>query len=315
MIKTRLTELLNIEYPVIQGGMVWVTDWKLISAVSNAGGMGVLGMGSMEIDEIRSHIRNIKKNTDKPWAVNFPMTRPNMEAVFEMCLEEGVKIFITSAGNPMKAYPLLKRDDTTLLHVVPSVKGAKKVQDSGYDALVCEGYEAGGHNGFDETTTMALVPQVVDAVDIPVVAAGGIADGRGIAAALALGADGVQMGTRFIATEECPAHINFKNMLVDTGDTATHITGRHLNMLRSLKNKHTLAIAELEKKGATKEEFMELIQSENNRCVVGMVNGDLDEGVLEAGQCAGSVREVVSCAALLKQLKSEYEGAASSLLP
>ena len=314
MIKTRLTELLNIEYPVIQGGMVWVTDWKLIAGVSNAGGMGVLGMGSMDLEQNRTHIRKIKENTDKPWAVNFPMTRPNMEAVFDMCLEEGVKIFVTSAGNPMKAYPLLKRDDTILMHVVPSVKGAKKVQDAGYDALVCEGYEAGGHNGFDETTTMALVPQVVDAVDIPVVAAGGIADGRGIAAAMALGADGVQMGTRFIATEECPAHINFKNFLVETGDNATHITGRYLNMLRSMKNKHTLQIAELEKKGASPEEFMQLIQSENNRCEVGMVDGDLDEGVLEAGQCAGSVREVVSCAELLKRLKSEYESAAARLM-
>ena len=314
MIKTRLTELLNIEYPVIQGGMVWVTDWKLISSVSNAGGMGVLGMGSMDMDQVRTHIRKIQENTDKPWAVNFPMTRPNMEAVFETCLEEGVKIFVTSAGNPMKAYPLIQRDDTTLLHVVPSVKGARKVQDAGYDALVCEGYEAGGHNGLDETTTMALVPQVVDAVDIPVAAAGGIANGRGIAAALALGADGVQMGTRFIATEECPAHLSFKNLLVETGDTATHITGRYLNMLRSLKNPHTLQIADLERDGASPEEFTQLIQSENNRCEVGMVEGNLDEGVLEAGQCAGSVRDVVSCSQLMKQLKAEYEAATARLV-
>jgi len=311
MIKTRLTELLKIEYPVIQGGMVWITDWNLISAVSNAGGLGVLGMGSMDMDQIRSHIGKIKENTDKPWAVNFPMTRPNMEAVFNMCLEEGVKVFVTSAGNPMKSAPLLKRDDTTVIHVVPSVKGAKKVQEAGYDAVVCEGYEAGGHNGMDETTTMALVPQVVDAVDIPVVAAGGIADGRGIAAAFALGAEGVQMGTRFIATEECPAHINFKEKLVETADTATHITGRDINMLRSLKNEHTLKILGLEKKGATQEEFMELINAEQNRCVVGMVNGDLDDGVLEAGQCSGLVDGIVSVAELFDKLKGEYEKAAA----
>ncbi len=311
MIKTRLTELLDIEYPVIQGGMVWVTDWKLISAVSNAGGLGVLGMGSMNMDQIRFHIQKIQENTDKPWGVNFPMTRPNMEDVFKLCLDEGVKIFVTSAGNPMKSAPLLKRDDTRLLHVVPSVKGAKKVQEAGYDAVVCEGYEAGGHNGLDETTTFVLTPQVVDAVDIPVVAAGGIADGRGIAAALALGADGVQMGTRFIATEECPAHINFKKKLVETSDTDTHITGRYINMLRSLKNEHTLKIAELEKKGASQEEFMKLIQSENNRCEVGMVNGDIDEGVLEAGQSSGIVKNIVSCAELFARLKQEYESTAA----
>lgn len=313
MRKTRLTELLGIEYPIIQGGMVWVSDWRLAAAVSNAGGLGLIGTGSMGWDQIRENLGKIKENTDKPWGVNIPMMRPDFEDICKIALEEGVRIFSTSAGNPMKAAPLLKRDDTLIIHVVPSIKGAKKAQDAGFDAIVCEGYEAGGHNGMDETTTITLAPQVADAVDIPVAAAGGIADGRGIAAALALGADGVQMGTRFVATVECNAHDNFKQKLVEAGDTASLITGRKMNMLRSLKNDFTLRMFEAERGGATGEELLAIIGDENNRAELGMVDGDVAEGVLEAGQSSGLVNDIPTVAELFEKLKREYADAVAAL--
>lgn len=313
MRKTRLTELLGIEYPIIQGGMVWVSDWRLAAAVSNAGGLGLIGTGSMGWDQIRENLGKIKENTDKPWGVNIPMMRPDFEDICKIALEEGVRIFSTSAGNPMKAAPLLKRDDTLIIHVVPSIKGAKKAQDAGFDAIVCEGYEAGGHNGMDETTTITLAPQVADAVDIPVAAAGGIADGRGIAAALALGADGVQMGTRFVATVECNAHDNFKQKLVEAGDTASLITGRKMNMLRSLKNDFTLRMFEAERGGATGEELLAIIGDENNRAELGMVDGDVAEGVLEAGQSSGLVHDIPTVAELFEKLKREYADAVAAL--
>lgn len=313
MRKTRLTELLGIEYPIIQGGMVWVSDWRLAAAVSNAGGLGLIGTGSMGWDQIRENLGKIKENTDKPWGVNIPMMRPDFEDICKIALEEGARIFSTSAGNPMKAAPLLKRDDTLIIHVVPSIKGAKKAQDAGFDAIVCEGYEAGGHNGMDETTTITLAPQVADAVDIPVAAAGGIADGRGIAAALALGADGVQMGTRFIATVECNAHDNFKQKLVEAGDTASLITGRKMNMLRSLKNDFTLRMFEAERGGATGEELLAIIGDENNRAELGMVDGDVAEGVLEAGQSSGLVNDIPTVAELFEKLKREYADAVAAL--
>lgn len=313
MRKTRLTELLGIEYPIIQGGMVWVSDWRLAAAVSNAGGLGLIGTGSMGWDQIRENLGKIKENTDKPWGVNIPMMRPDFEDICKIALEEGVRIFSTSAGNPMKAAPLLKRDDTLIIHVVPSIKGAKKAQDAGFDAIVCEGYEAGGHNGMDETTTITLAPQVADAVHIPVAAAGGIADGRGIAAALALGADGVQMGTRFVATVECNAHDNFKQKLVEAGDTASLITGRKMNMLRSLKNDFTLRMFEAERGGATGEELLAIIGDENNRAELGMVDGDVAEGVLEAGQSSGLVNDIPTVAELFEKLKREYADAVAAL--
>lgn len=313
MKKTRLTELLGTKYPVIQGGMVWVSDWRLAAAVSNAGGLGLVGSGSMDWDQIRDNIRKTHENTDKPWGMNIPMMRPDFEDICRIGLEEGVRIFTTSAGNPMKAAPILKRDDTIIIHVVPSIKGAKKAEDAGFDAIVCEGYEAGGHNGMDETTTVALVPQVVDAVGIPVVAAGGIADGRGIAAALALGADGVQMGTRFVATAECPAHENFKGKLVEASDTGSIITGRKVNMLRSLKNDFTIRMATAERDGATAEELFKIVGDEHNRAELGMVKGDVNEGVLEAGQSSGLVHDVPTVAELFEKLKEEYEKAVARL--
>ncbi len=313
MKKSRLTDLLGIEYPVIQGGMVWISDWTLAAAVSNAGGLGILGSGNMSAAEVRFNISKMKENTDKPWGLNAPILRPDGEEIVRIALEQGVKNFITSAGSPKALAPLIRRDDTTILHVVPSVKAAKKAQEYGYDAVVCEGYEAGGHNGMDELGSISLVPQVVDAVHIPVVAAGGIADGRGIAAAFALGADGVQMGTRFIATKECPAHENFKNMLVNASDSSTIITGRRVNMLRCLKNEYTLKLAKEEQRASGPEEFLSLLNSEQNRSELGMVKGDIVQGVLEAGQSSGLIHEIQSVAELFETLKKEYDTAVARL--
>jgi enoyl-[acyl-carrier protein] reductase II len=309
MKKTRLTELLGIQYPIIQGGMVWVSHWRLAAAVSNAGGLGLIGTGSMDWEQIRENVRAIRKQTDKPWGINIPMMRPDFEDICKIGLEEGARIFSTSAGNPMKSVPLLKRDNTIVIHVVPSVKGAKKAQEAGCDAIVCEGYEAGGHDGLDELCTIALTPQVVDAVDIPVVAAGGIADGRGIAAALVLGAEGAQMGTRFVATVECNAHANFKHKLVEAPDNGTIITGRKMNMLRSLRNPFTMRMAEAERNGASVEELLSIIGDEHNRAELGMIEGDVDEGVFEAGQSSGLVHDIPTVAQLFERLKKEYEEA------
>lgn len=309
MKKTRLTQLLNIEYPIIQGGMVWVSHWRLVAAVSNAGGLGLVGTGSMDWDQIRQNIRSVREHTSRPWGINIPMMRPDFEEICKIGLEEGARIFATSAGNPAKAAPLLKRDNTILIHVVPSVKGALKAQDSGFDAVVCEGYEAGGHDGMDEICTIALTPQVVDAVDIPVVAAGGIADGRGVAAALVLGAEGVQMGTRFVATVECNAHQNFKQKLVEAPDNGTIITGRKMNMLRSLKNAFTVRMAEAERNGASVQELLKIIGDEHNRAELGMIGGNVDEGVFEAGESSGLIHNIPTVAELFEQLKQEYEEA------
>lgn len=313
MKKTRLTQLLNIEYPIIQGGMVWVSNWRLAAAVSNAGGLGQIGSGSMDWEQIRENIRTVREHTDKPWGLNIPMMRPDFEDICRIGLEEGARIFTTSAGNPMKAAPLLKRDDTIIIHVVPSVKGARKAQDAGFNAVVCEGYEAGGHDGLDEICTIALTPQVASAVDIPVVAAGGIADGRGIAAALVLGAEGVQMGTRFVATVECNAHENFKRKLVEAPDNGTIITGRKMNMLRSLRNAFTVRMAEAERNGASAEELLRIIGDEHNRAELGMIEGNADEGVFEAGQSSGLVHDIPTVAELFEHLKQEYEAAVARI--
>ncbi|MBW1680489.1 MAG: nitronate monooxygenase [Deltaproteobacteria bacterium] len=318
MIPTRLTSLLEIRYPVIQGGMVWVADWRLASAVSNAGGLGVLGSGSMDLETLRWNIGKMREETDRPWGVNIPLLRRDVEAAVSLCLEERVGIFTTSAGDPARVAPLLRagRAKVRILHVVPNVRGAVRARDAGYDAVVCEGYEAGGHNGMDELGTLALVPQVADAVDLPVVAAGGIADGRGIAAALALGADGVQMGTRFIATAECGAHEAFKQKLVEAPDTGTLITGRGFNMmLRCLKNEYSLWLAEKERRIPDREAFLNLVAKERNRAESGMIKGDVSQGILEAGQSAGLVRSVPPVAELFRELERQYHEVVDGLRP
>jgi len=311
----RLCELLGIDYPIIQAGMVWVSDWRLAAAASNAGILGTIGTGAMRDDALEENIRNALAATDRPFAVNIPLLRPDAEKKAEMALDFGASVFITSAGNPARIVPLLKRPGVTLLHVVPSVKGALKAQKEGVDVVICEGYEAGGHDSPLETTTLALVPQVADAVDIPVVAAGGIADGRGMAAAMALGADGVQIGTRFIATAECNAHENYKKAVVEAGDGGTSIVGRSFIMLRVLNNDFAMRMKEAEKSGAGVQELRDLLRSEGSRNISGMIEGDTVEGTLQAGQSAALVKDIVPVAELVGRLVREYETARKSLRP
>ncbi|HOO56641.1 MAG TPA: nitronate monooxygenase [bacterium] len=313
MSKNRLVELLGTDYPIIQAGMVWVSGWNLAAAASNSGVLGTLGTGSMTLDEIRFNIGKMFEETDRPFAVNIPMLRPDAAEIGKIAGDMGVGIIISSAGNPAKIVPLLKRDDNILIHVVPSVKGAKKAEKEGVDAIICEGYEAGGHNSPFEITTLALTPQVVDAVDIPVIAAGGIADGRGIAAVMALGADGAQLGTRFIATQECDAHDNYKNLIVDSPDTESCIIGRKLSMLRVLRNRFAARMEEAEKSGAAEDELFKIIGSEFNRNRAAARDGDLEEGAFQAGQSAGMIKDIPTVSELVERLVREYEESRKSL--
>ncbi len=314
MQQNRLTSLLNIKYPIIQGGMQWVTDWRLAAASSNAGILGTLGLASMSQEDVAENIRQMKARTDKSFAVNIPLLHPDAPQIFRVALDEGVKIFITSAGNPDKMAETVRKKDIVWIHVIPSVRGAVKAAKAGAHAVISEGYEAGGHNSPYEITTLSLVPQVVDAVDVPVVAAGGIADGRGIAAAMALGAEGVQLGTRFIATKECPAHENFKKLVLDALDTGTSIIGRKLDILRVLKTDFAERITNAENKCASREELMKIIGDEFNRNYAGSLKGDIKEGVFQAGQSAGMVKEVLPVADLVNRLIVEYDKAIERLV-
>lgn len=315
MQNNRLCRLLGIRYPIIQAGMVWVSDWNLALAASNAGILGTLGSGSMSLDELSMNIEKMQTHTQNPFAVNIPMLRPDAKDIASLCLEKGVRIFITSAGNPEKIVPLIKKEGIILIHVVPSVKGALKSANAGVDAVICEGFEAGGHNSPDEVTTLALTPQVADAVDIPVVAAGGIADGRGIAAVMALGADGAQLGTRFIATTECNAHLAHKELIVKALDTGTCILGRNIGMLRVIRNSFAQEMEKAEKQGAGDEELRKIIGNEYNRNKEASVNGNLDEGTFQAGQSSGMVKDIISVKALVMRLVREYEDARQRLKP
>ena len=293
--------------------MVWVSTWELASAASNAGILGTVGTGAMRPDAVEENIKQMLAHTDKPFAVNIPMLRSDAADIANMVLDMGVKIVITSAGNPAKIVPLVKRPGVTVIHVVPSVRGAVKCQKEGVDAVICEGFEAGGHNSPDETTTLALVPQVADAVDIPVVAAGGIADGRGMAAAFALGADGVQLGTRFIATKENNAHQSYKQLLVDTPDTGTTILGRKYLMLRVVKTAFAQKMFDAEKQGASVEELEKLLRDEGSRNKAASLDGDLETGTFQAGQSAGLIRDIPTVAELVQRLVKEYEQARKSI--
>jgi enoyl-[acyl-carrier protein] reductase II len=295
--------------------MAWVSDWHLVSACSRAGILGTIGAGSMTLDEIRMNIEKIYEQTDNPFAVNVPILRPDAVDICKLAVETGVKIFITAAGNPEKVIPFLKQSNVTAIHVVPSVKGAKKAEATGADAVVCEGYEAGGHNSPLEVTTFALVPQVVDAVGVPVVAAGGIADGRGIAAAMALGADGIQMGTRFIATQECKIHNNFKRLILEADDAGTCIIGRKLNLMRVIRNEYATKMEQAEKAGASNEELMEIVGDELNRNRAASVEGDSRKGAFQAGQSSGLINEILLVSDLIKRLIVDYESARKALQP
>jgi enoyl-[acyl-carrier protein] reductase II len=306
MFKTELCDLLGIEYPIIQGGMVWVSYSDLCAAVSEAGGLGILAGGSMTIDELREQIGLVKSKTKKPFGVNIPIARPDSDGLIGVSIEEGVNVVFTSAGNPKRFTQTIHDAGLKVIHVSPSATLATKAADAGVDAVVAEGIEAGGHDGFEEITTMALIPQVVEKLDVPVIAAGGIADSRGFIAALALGASGVQIGTRFAATHEASAHSNFKNAILNATDTGTVITGRRLGPTRCVRNKLTETIIAAENKGASPEELFQLIGM--GRSQRATVDGDVEEGTIYCGQIAGLIDELKSAKEVITEI---IEGAES----
>ena len=300
----KITQLFNIKYPVIQGGMIWVSGYKLASAVSNAGGLGLIGAGSMYPEILREHIQKCKKATNKPFGVNVPMLYPDIEKIMDIIVEEGVKIVFTSAGNPKTWTSFLKKKGITVVHVVSSVKFALKAEEAGVDAIVCEGFEAGGHNGREETTTFTLIPMVKEQLGIPVIAAGGIASGRGMLAAMVLGADGVQVGSRFAATEESSAHQNFKNTIIEVKDGDTQVTLKELAPVRLVKNKFYNEVQELYLQNPSKEKLKELLG--RARAKKGMFEGDLENGELEIGQIAGLIHEIKPAKDVLEEIISEF---------
>ena len=306
-----IKNLFNIQYPIVQGGMVWVSGWKLASTVSNAGGLGLIGAGSMYPDVLREHIQKCKKATDKPFGVNVPMLYPQVDELMDIIVEEDVKIVFTSAGNPKTWTSFLKEKGITVIHVVSSVKFALKAEAAGVDAIVCEGFEAGGHNGREETTTFTLIPMVKESVTIPVIAAGGIGNGRGMLAAMVLGADGVQIGSRFAASKESSAHVNFKQKIIDVKDGDTHLTLKELAPVRLIKNKFYQEIQELYKNNPTKQELIGLLG--RARAKKGIFEGDLDNGELEIGQIAGIINEISSAKDILEEIISNFESAKSLL--
>ena len=301
----KITQLFNIKYPIIQGGMIWNSGYKLASAVSNAGGLGLIGAGSMYPDVLREHIQKCKKATDKPFGVNVPMLYPNIEEIIQIIIEEEVKIVFTSAGNPKTWTSHLKQKGITVVHVVSSSKFALKAQEAGVDAVVAEGFEAGGHNGREETTTFTLIQMVKEQINIPLIAAGGIATGRGMLAAMVLGADGVQMGSRFAASYESSSHENFKKTIVAVKEGDTQLTLKELAPVRLMKNKFYNDIQELYAKCPTPEELKALLG--RARAKRGMFEGDLVEGELEIGQIAGLIHEIKSVAAIVDEVIQEFE--------
>jgi enoyl-[acyl-carrier protein] reductase II len=304
MINT-ITQLFKIKYPIIQGGMVWVSGWKLASSVSNAGGLGLIGAGSMYPEVLREHIQKCKKATNKPFGVNVPMLYPQIDALMNVIIEEGVTIVFTSAGNPKTWTSFLKNKEITVVHVVSSVKFALKAELAGVDAVVCEGFEAGGHNGREESTTFTLIPMVKEQVNIPVIAAGGIANGRGMLAAMVLGADGVQIGSRFAASEESSAHTNFKQTILDVKDGDTHLTLKELAPVRLVKNKFYEEIQELYQKNPTREELKDLLG--RARAKKGIFEGDLVNGELEIGQIAGIIHKIIPVKEILEEIVNDFE--------
>ena len=303
----RITQLFTIQYPIIQGGMIWNSGYKLASAVSNAGGLGLIGAGSMYPEVLREHIQKCKKATDKPFGVNVPMLYPNIEEIMQIIKDEGVKIVFTSAGNPKTWTPFLKENGITVVHVVSSSKFALKAQEAGVDAIVAEGFEAGGHNGREETTTLTLIPMVREQISIPLIAAGGIATGRGMLAAMILGADGVQMGSRFAASTESSAHNAFKQSILETGEGDTQLTLKELAPVRLIKNKFYQDVQDLYGKCPSKEELEALLGK--RRAKRGMFEGDLIEGELEIGQIAGLIHDILPVETIVNNILKEYHSA------
>ena len=302
-----ITELFGITYPIVQGGMIWTSGWRLASAVSNAGGLGLLGAGSMYPEVLKEHIAKCQKATDKPFGVNVPMLYPNIEEIMDIIANSGVKIVFTSAGNPRTWTSFLKDKGITVVHVVSSVKFAKKAQDAGVDAIVAEGFEAGGHNGRDETTTMVLIPSVKEHINIPLIAAGGIANGKSMLAAMVLGADGVQVGSRFAASHEGSAHNLFKQRIVEAKEGDTHLTLKELAPVRLLKNKFYEDVQNAYANGATKEDLISLLG--RARAKRGMFEGDLEEGELEIGQVSGLIHSIESAGDIIQHMITEFEKA------
>ena len=299
-----INQLFNIKYPIIQGGMIWCSGWELASAVSNAGGLGLLGSGSMYPEVLRTHIKKCQQATNKPFGVNVPLLYPNIEEHIKIIIEEGVKIVFTSAGNPKTWTKHLKDQGITVVHVVSNVKFALKCQDAGVDAIVAEGFEAGGHNGREETTTLVLIPQVKKAIHIPLIAAGGIASGQAMAAAMALGASGVQVGSRFVTTIESSAHLNFKNAIVAAKEGDTQLCLKQLTPVRLLKNEFYNQVQTLEHKAASVEDLNHLLGK--GRSKKGMFEGDMTEGELEIGQVAGDINAIVTAKEVIDQMIVEY---------
>lgn len=304
---TEITKLFNIQYPIIQAGMVWVSGWKLASAVSNCGGLGLIGSGSMKPGLLKEHIQKCKAATNKPFGVNIPLLRDDADKLVQTVIDEEVRIVFSSAGHPGKFIDQLKKNNIIAVHVVPSVKYALKAQEAGCNAVVGEGVEAGGHNGIDQITTLALIPQLVDALNNPVIAAGGIADGRGILAALALGAEGVQMGTRFAATVESSAHENYKRKVVESGDSDTVLAFRKIGLVRMMKNDFALRSVKAELDGWNEGQLKELLGSKRERA--GIFEGDEIEGEMEAGQGVGLIKDIPNVKELFERLLKEYEEA------
>lgn len=302
--KNRITDLFHIKYPIIQAGMVWVSGYKLAAAVSNAGGLGLIGAGSMYPEVLREHIQKCKKATNKPFGVNIPLFYPDLKEILEIILEENVKIVFTSAGNPKLYTSFLKDHGITVVHVVSSVKFALKSQEAGVDAIVAEGFEAGGHNGREETTTFTLIPMVREKISIPLIAAGGIATGRGMLAAMVLGADAVQIGSRFVASTESSAHNNFKEEVIKTQDGDTHLTLKELTPVRLIKNEFYNKVQELYNQHVEADQLKELLG--RGRAKKGMFEGDLNEGELEIGQIAGLIHEIKPASEIVDEIIIEF---------
>jgi enoyl-[acyl-carrier protein] reductase II len=302
--KTRITELFKIQIPLIQAGMIWCSGWELASAVSNAGGLGIIGAGSMYPDVLKEQIQKCKQATDKPFAVNLPLLYPSIEEHVQTIIEEKVPIVFTSAGSPKKWTPLFKENGIKVVHVVSNVMFAQKSEAAGVDAIVAEGFEAGGHNGREETTTMCLIPLVADAVKIPVIAAGGIGSGKSMAAAFALGAEGVQIGSKFVATPESSAHLNFKNAVIEAQEGATELTLKELTPVRMMKNKFYQDIQSAYAENASPEDLRDLLG--RARAKKGMFEGDMTEGELEIGQIASAITEIKPAAVIVEEIIAEF---------
>lgn len=308
-ITTRVSKILEIRYPILQAGMIWASGYKLAVACAEADILGTIGSASMKPEMLREQIRKARAATRKRIAVNIPLLRGDAAELLEVTLEEGIEIVISSAGNPAVLGPRIKAAGVTWIHVVPSVKHGKKAQDAGADIVIGEGFEAGGHNGVDEITTLALIPQLVDALSVPVAAAGGIADGRGFLAAMALGAEGVSVGTRFACTPESSSHPLYKEAVVASGDAATVLFAKRIAPVRAIKNAWVERVRQAEAQGATREQLEEVYGRSHSRR--GILEGDVQEGELEAGQSSGLIRDIVPAAEIVRRFVEEFEQALS----